>query len=422
VLIESSGIAEPMQVSETFFVDLENGKGPLQEQARLDNCVTVVDASTLRIHLQTDSNMNVIDPRAEGEEAKQHISALLLDQLEFANVILLNKVDKVLPNVPKKERDDEIKALTSILRSINRSAKIISTVHCDVDVKEILNTNNFSLEFANGMNRWLEDIKTGVAHVPETLEYGVASFLYNERRAFHPQRFSEWILRYFVLEGEREGPKANGTAEERRAARIARYGDLFRSKGFVYLGNPRRTMFYGVINHSGNTFSLSRGSLWEDFPVALSNETCAQEPGQQLVFIGQNLKKEHVRADLDACLLTKREETLLKAAVRKDMCGPNIFPDTLPEFDMEVEEDEEDEEEEEVQGAPPQWKDSMTVSEVKQQVCKINGLDPSTVDLWCGDTVLADDRRIRDYPEALLSTARRVVRPKGWREESAKGK
>jgi len=216
VLIESSGIAEPMQVSETFFVDLENGKGPLQEQARLDNCVTVVDASTLRVHLQTDSNMNVIDPRAEGEEVKQHISALLLDQLEFANVILLNKVDKVLPNVPKKERDDEIKALTCILRSINRSAKIISTVHCDVDVKEILNTNNFSLECVNGM----VDIKTGVAHVPETLEYGVSSFVYKERRAFHPQRFSEWILRYFVLEGEQEGPKKKkkgGKWDRRRA-------------------------------------------------------------------------------------------------------------------------------------------------------------------------------------------------------------
>lgn len=108
----------------------------------------------------------------------------------------------------------------------------------------------------------------------------------------------------------------------------------------MYIGNPRRAIFYGVANHSGNTFSLSRGSVWEDFPVALSNATCAQEPGQQLVFIGQNLKKENVRTDLDACLLTKREEKLLKAAMRKSICGPNIFPDPLPEFDLPAPDEE----------------------------------------------------------------------------------
>jgi len=399
VLIESSGISEPMQVSETFFVELDDGKGPLQKQARLDNCVTVVDASALRLHLQTDDDMKVVDPHADGQEATQHISALLLDQLEFANVILLNKVDNVLPGASKEKREDEIQILIGIIRSINRSAKIIPTVHCNVDVKEILDTNHFSEDFANGKNHWMEDIKSGVKHVPETLEYGVSSLVYKESRAFHPHRFHDWILRYFILEElyleggdetlddddhddptmcsdethihayhkalkkKKNSSKERRTTEEalvpeptaeelrdraktRRLARIERYGDLYRSKGFVFLGNPRRLSFYGIVSHSGNTFTFGQGSQWDDFPVAASYETCEQEAGQQLVFIGQNLKHEQLRADLDACLLTGEEEKQLIAKVMEDAWGPNVFPDPLPEFEIPGEDDDGEEEDE----------------------------------------------------------------------------
>ena len=361
MLIESSGISEPMQVSETFFVDLGDGKGRLQEQSRLDNCVTVVDASALRLHLQTDDDMKFIDPRAQGKEAEQHISSLLIDQIEFANVILLNKVDNILPGASKKKREEEINVLTGLIRTINKAAKIIPTQHCDVDVIHILNTNNFSLEFANGKNRWMEDIRTGVKHVPETLEYGVSSFVYKATRALHPQRFYDWITRYFIFakghaEGQPAGPMEGGPllvdesreqVTKRRAARIAKYGDLYRCKGFVYLGNPCRVHFYAFISQSGNTFTLSQGSFWDDFPVPASGESCSQEEGQQLVFIGQNLKKDALQADLEACLLTKKEEKQLAAALKKDLWGPHVFPDPLPLFELPPESEGDNEEDEE---------------------------------------------------------------------------
>ena len=357
VLIESSGISEPMQVSETFFVDLEDGKGPLQEQARLDNCVTVVDVSMLRTHLQMDDDLKFIDPRAEGPESEQHISSLLIDQIEFANVILLNKVDKVLPGASKAKQEKEVQVLTGLIRTINRTAKIIATVQCSVGIKEILETNNFSLDFANGKNHWMDDIKSGIKHVPETLEYGVSSFVYKDPRPFHPQRFYDWIVRHFVFEKgrpvhqhEEDGEEwEKVTAEEvkrRHRARSDRYGELYRSKGFVFLGNPRRVGFYGFVSHSGNTFALSQGSFWDAFPVASEDATCEQEEGQQLVFIGQNLKQDQLRADLDACLLTKNEGKKLMTAVRKDFWGPNVFPDPLPEFVMPPSDDEEEEGEE----------------------------------------------------------------------------
>jgi len=188
--------------------------------------------------------------------------------------------------------------------------------------------------------------------------------------------------------------------EQRRAARLERYGDVYRSKGFVYVGSPRRIDFYGVVSQSGNAWSFSQGAVWGSFPVAASNETCKQDPGQLLVFIGQNLKKEVLRADLDVCLLTKSEEKKLRAAVRKSPNGPDVFPDPLPVFKTTM-------------PASYEWDTSLTVTEVKKSLSEASGLDPNHVELWYGNIKLQEEKRIGDYsitPEVPI-----VLRPKGWK-------
>jgi G3E family GTPase len=380
VLIESSGIAEPMQVAETFFVD-PDGIGELQFQAPLDNCVTVVDASTLRRHMNDSDGSEKLDP--DRAEKPISISELLFEQLEFANVIVLNKIDLLLGDAdqttkkkkgvsspakrsqtrtisgaavsPPSVDSPAVQELVEIIRKINPTAHVLPAVNCQVPLDKILRTKFFTVEFAQRVSGWMDDILSGVKHVPETQEYGVSSMLFQSSRLFHPQRLHDWIDKYFILkqivpagdeeeedeeeeeeeeeeedsEENQDGKKgkhvvAEGAAERKR--RISRYGDIFRGKGFARIANPRRSGYFAQWSQAGDLLTFSFGGLWSEFMEAQQQgktedasaaSSSEPSPQQMLVFIGQHLKKDILTADLENLLLTEKEALELAAHERK---------------------------------------------------------------------------------------------------------
>ena len=248
VLIESSGIAEPMQVAETFFVDLDDGNGALQLEAPLDNCVTVIDASMMGRYMESLETIDQLDPTADtSAEGQQDIAALLFAQIEFANVILLNKIDCITP--------EDQAGLMSIVKKINSRATVVGTEYSDVPMATILRTGNFTIDFAENVStNWMDDIQSGVKHVPETLEYGVSGFYFTSDRPFHPKRLYDFFNAYFALrqttpvqattgentEDTKAGGPVDGSEYKELEARRSRYGNLFRSKGFVWIAGDER--------------------------------------------------------------------------------------------------------------------------------------------------------------------------------------
>lgn len=118
-----------------------------------------------------------------------------MEQLEFANVIILNKLDLVTEN--------DAKLAEAVIRRINRSAKILMCSYSNIDIRSIISTGLFSMEEASNAAGWLMDLKGDVPHTPETMEYGISSFVYKSRNPFHPTRLLDWIRRYFVIEDEK---------------------------------------------------------------------------------------------------------------------------------------------------------------------------------------------------------------------------
>ena len=397
-LIESSGIAEPMQVAETFFFPMNGKPGgkTLQSIAPLDNCVTVVDAGTLLQHMNSIDSTHLFDKSARGTEDDRNIATLMFDQLEFANVIVLNKIDtignasaveeaakkgKQQPKGGKKNNGGAtVETLTALIKRINPTAKVIPVTYSKVDLKEILYTNNFTEKFAAGVSGWMDDVTTGLKHVPETEEYGVSSLSFTPKVPFHPQRLFDWIRKYFILDelvlvtqAQLEEKKATEPelsaadsrkkeaawakdVNERSQRRLARYGNLFRGKGYAWIGQPRRWHVFATWGQAGNTLSFGGGGLWEQFPQSGTHEPVAVDPGQRLVFIGQDLNKENLLADLKELLLTTEEvKQLSKAMLRKlrkeeeDMDRPDVFPDPFGPFELREDEAHEEAEEE----APP---------------------------------------------------------------------
>lgn len=183
LVIESTGIAEPLPVAETFTFAGDDGKS-LSEIARLDTMVTVVDAfNFLKDYGSNDS----IQSRGEslGEEDERSVVDLLIDQIEFCDVLILNKVDLI---------DDTQKTkLMAILRSLNTRAKSVNAKFGQVDLEEVLNTGLFDFDNAAQAPGWLSELRG--EHTPETEEYGISSFVYRARRPFHSSRFWQRILR-----------------------------------------------------------------------------------------------------------------------------------------------------------------------------------------------------------------------------------
>ena len=286
LLIESTGISEPLPVAETFTFRDENGQS-LADIARLDTMVTVVDGMNFLLDYQAAESLA---SRGEtlGEDDERSITDLLIEQIEFADVILVSKIDLISSH----EREE----LVAILERLNAQARIIPMVMGEVPLAEILNTGRFDFERAAQAPGWLQELRG--EHVPETEEYGIASTAYRARRPFHPQRFFDFIDR----------PWSNGK--------------LLRSKGFFWLASKHRdagswSQAGGLMRHgfAGRWWRFVPKSQWpedqESVAAIMGNwQLSTGDCRQELVFIGQNIDFAQLRAELDGCLLTDDEMAL----------------------------------------------------------------------------------------------------------------
>ncbi|GBF48675.1 cobalamin synthesis protein [Leptospira ryugenii] len=303
ILIESTGVSEPLPVAETFTFEDENGVS-LSEVAKLDTMVTVVDAVNFLKDFKSLDSLKDRNLEA-GEEDDRDIVSLLVDQIEFANVIIVNKIS-LLSEVKKQE-------LLSILKSLNTDARIILTDYSKVNLDDVLDTNLFNFEKAQESPLWLKELRG--EHTPETEEYGIKSFVYKMRKPFHPKRFWKW------LETGKKG--------------------LVRAKGFVWLATKMDWVL--MYNQAGNLCSYKPEGYWwaaidpneipNDPHVQANLKENWEEPWgdrrQEVVFIGKNMDEASIRKSLDACLLTDREMSL----------GPEewlSFEDPFPDWDASI--------------------------------------------------------------------------------------
>ncbi|OLF51274.1 zinc metallochaperone GTPase ZigA [Pseudomonas chlororaphis] len=283
LLIESTGISEPLPVAETFTFRDESGQS-LADIARLDTMVTVVDGLNFLLDYQAAQSLA---SRGEtlGEEDERSITDLLIEQIEFADVILISKIDLI----GSAEREE----LVAILERLNSQAEIIPMVMGEVPLAKILDTGRFDFERAAQAPGWLQELRG--EHVPETEEYGIASTAYRARRPFHPQRFFDFISR----------PWSNGK--------------LLRSKGFFWLASKYQdagswSQAGGLMRHgfAGRWWRFVPKQHWpqdtESTAAIMQNWTAATgDCRQELVFIGQHIDFARLTAELDDCLLSDDE-------------------------------------------------------------------------------------------------------------------
>ncbi len=294
ILIESSGISEPLPVAETFTFEDETGRS-LSDVARLDTLVTVVDAGNLLGEIASVERLRDRGLEA-GEGDVRSIGELLLDQIEFADVIVLNKLDTVSAG--------EADVVEAALRRLNPRAHLLRATHGEVPLEEVLETGRFSFDEAAEAPGWLAEMRG--EHVPETEEYGVTSFVYRARVPFHPARLWRFLeSRWPAL------PDAPG---------------VLRSKGVFWLPSAPQTMW--VWSQAGRHRQFHAvGRWWADVP----RERWPTDPGliadtervwderlgdrrQEIVFIGIGLDESKLRTALDVCLLTEEEFHIGEAA------------------------------------------------------------------------------------------------------------
>ena len=282
LLIESTGISEPMPVAETFSFEDENGR-KLDDLARLDTMVTVVDAANfLQLYGSTES----LQERGVGlgEADERNLVDLLTDQVEFANVIVLNKTDLL--------STEECDSLQRLLGLMNPRAKIVRATFGQVPLGEVLNTQRFDQEQAEAMEGWMEQPRG--AETSEVDEYGIESFVYRSRRPFHPSRLWDFLT----------GDGLSG---------------VLRSKGFVWLATRHDDAM--LWSQAGCSIRLlPEGTWWtcvpqDDWPdeagerQAIVADFVAPygDRRQELVVIGIELDQAALEADLNECLLTDDE-------------------------------------------------------------------------------------------------------------------
>ncbi|MGB2106151.1 MAG: zinc metallochaperone GTPase ZigA [Porticoccaceae bacterium] len=280
LVIESTGISEPLPVAETFTFADEDGVS-LPDVATLDTMVTVVDAVNF---LKDYDEAKYLQDTGEslGEEDERSVADLLVDQVEFADVLLISKTDLV-------EKSD-VERLIAILKTLNTDSQIIPIAHGKIAIDEVLDTGLFNFDRAQQAPGWLKEMRG--EHVPETDEYGIGSFTYVARRPFYPEKFH-----HFLHNSEK-------------------FGKLIRSKGFFWLAT--RPKFAGQWSQAGGIARYGFGGMfwkavpkqnWPEDEEYLANiEKQWEEPfgdmRQELVFIGQGLDQQAMTDALDDCLLT----------------------------------------------------------------------------------------------------------------------
>ncbi|WWC64496.1 uncharacterized protein I303_107106 [Kwoniella dejecticola CBS 10117] len=441
LIIESSGISEPIQVAETFtpeFAESIDGtsleeieeslptddgstpearkklakliaEGGLSKVAKLDTCVSMVDCTTFMDDFDTtdfltDRHGQDVDP-----EDERNITDLLTDQIEFANVILLNKTDMV--------NKDQLAKIENLVKTLNPTAKILQTTYSKVDLKEILNTNLFDFATAATGAGWLQSLRENtlmeitdakgnkkMVPKPETLEYGISSFVYTARRPFHPHRLWDVLSSPFCIiqnaeeeeeeedededgEGEDEAEDVEMDEDKLKAQRLEEmkaekealdlpsklkfkkespvWKGVLRSKGWIWIAT--RPNLHGEWSQAGVMCTIEGGGPWmcevpeDQWPGGGDQETIDAikldfmgewgDRRQELVFIGQELDQNLIRKTMDETLLTDDEwakwEKIMKSkklsAEKKAEKLFNAFDDGWEAWAEPMEEDDEEE-------------------------------------------------------------------------------
>ena len=298
LVIESTGVSEPMPVAETFTFEDENGSS-LGEIAEIDTMVTVVDAPNF-LHDYSTTEQLVDRGQAVGEEDVRTIVDLLSDQIDFADVILINKTDLISP--------DQLHEVHGMIRALNPRAEIHDTVNSEVPLSEVLGTGRFDSERAAQREDWLASLDE---QIPETEEYGIGNFVYERRIPFHPQRF------YDCLQKDWPG--------------------VIRSKGVFWLAT--RLKLSGYWSQAGSVSQHECGGVfWAALPRSCwpedrthvdrvwqeGNGDCRQE----IVLIGRNMDRQSLVAMLDDCLLSEHELST------DETTWPIRFTDPFPEWKL----------------------------------------------------------------------------------------
>ena len=281
LLIESTGISEPLPVATTFDFRDEDGNS-LSDVSRLDTMVTVVDAANL---IKNYSSTDFLKDQGEslGEEDVRTLVDLLVEQIEFANVIILNKIDLI--------SKEELGTVKAIIRGLNAKAKLIETTLSQVDLDEVMNTNLFDLEEAQEHPLWAQELYHFQDHVPETEEYGITSFVYRARQPFDPSK----IHAFFNQE----------------------WPGVVRAKGFFWISS--RPDFVGEVSQAGAFVRHQGIGRWwaavpkdrwpdgDDFDQVIKQHWTKDfgDRRQEIVFIGlkDQMDEAKLRAQLNACLI-----------------------------------------------------------------------------------------------------------------------
>lgn len=285
IMIESTGISEPVPVAQTFsYIDEELGID-LTRFCQLDTMVTVVDAN--RFWKDFRSGDSLLDRKeALGEEDTREIADLLIDQIEFCDVLVLNKCDLV--------SEEALANLEKVLRTLQPKAKMIRTTNGNVSPSDILNTNLFNFEEASSSAGWIRELTHGHdQHTPETEEYGISSFVYMRRLPFHSERFYQFVH--------------------------AMPSEVVRAKGIAWCASRNNLAL--LMSQAGPSVSIEPISYWvSSLPKAEQQQILRENPQllddwdpqfgdrhTKLVFIGTGLNKEEIIQQLDQCLLTATE-------------------------------------------------------------------------------------------------------------------
>ncbi|MCP2132565.1 GTP-binding protein [Bradyrhizobium ottawaense] len=298
LIIEATGISEPLPIATAFAYRDENGRS-LDDIAYIDNMVTVVDAARIA---QDFWSREFLSTRQENvlPEDRRTVVELLVDQIEFADTVILNKVSSATI--------EQRKNAYSIIRGLNADAQVYETDFGHLDLTQIIGVNRFNQQRASLHPLWKKELERFEEHVPETEEYGIASLVYRARRPFDPQRFSEFLA--------------------------SSWSGVLRAKGFFWLAS--RPRWVGELSHCGSLVRTSGRSWWW---CAVDQKVWPNDPGwrtrlesewdprygdrkQELVFIGVGLDADDLRRRLDACLTDSWPSKNLGELVDQRDCFP----------------------------------------------------------------------------------------------------
>jgi len=294
LLIESTGISEPIPVAQTFSFASGDELFDLTKFSKLDTMVTVVDA--FNFYKDFGSSDTIVDRQmTDDEEDQRTIVNLLTDQIEFANVILLNKIDLV--------DQDTLEILEATIKKLNPEAKIIQTEQSKIDPGLILNTKLFDYDRAEQSAGWLKELNN--EHTPETEEYGISSFVFRSRKPFHPDRFLDYVSKKWP-------------------------NNIVRSKGMFWIASrPENALMWSQAG--GSLKAEVYGRWWASVPfkeralnpsyMEFQDEIMKKwdknwgDRMTELVLIGQLIDQEKITKELQACLIDRTEEKIFESGL-----------------------------------------------------------------------------------------------------------